>query len=156
MSKVLIFLKILGEGRDGLIFSWSRLTFLCSICIHWNKTNNNPQKIPHTRPFMCLESVTDHLPLNMRNPLSCPFYPHIQEIFRNCFILCSSQLIPPPWFSVPFLFSLQQEKFCFLQGSSPPRWLHAALLGQGRAWESWWTKFLIIVQFPIRRALVTN
>lgn len=49
---------------------------LCSIWIHWNKT----------RPFMCLEDVTEHLPLNLRNSFSMsilsPYSGYLQELFH--------------------------------------------------------------------------
>lgn len=76
IAKVLtFFLRNLGEGKEGLTFPWPLLIFLCSIEIHWNKM----------RPFMCLENVTEHLLLNLRNPLStsllCPHLENLQELF---------------------------------------------------------------------------
>lgn len=49
---------------------------LCSIWIHWNKT----------RQFTCLEDVTEHLPLNLRNLLFMfilsPYSGYLQELFH--------------------------------------------------------------------------
>lgn len=121
---------------------------------HWKKKRN-----PYTRPCICLEDVTKpfKVPLNLWNPLStCPFYFHIQETFRNWFILSGSQLVPSPWFSVPFLFSKKQGAFCFLQSPLPTALVPAYPLGQWNLPESWRTQLLIHVGFPTVRAQVTN
>lgn len=79
-----------------------------------------------------------------------------QEQFH---ILCSSQLIPPTRFSVPFLFSQEKETFfsIFYRVLYPLLWLSAPLLGQWTALRelkkpnSCWS-----LKFPVRRILVTN
>lgn len=62
-----------GWGKEERVLHFHG--HLCSIWIHWNKT----------RPFMCLEDVTEHLPLNLRHSLSMsilsPHSGYLQGLF---------------------------------------------------------------------------
>lgn len=69
MSKALpIFLRILGEGEECLTLSWPSIFLLL---LFMDPLKQNKQVIATiTKLFVCLEDVTEHLPLNLRNSLS--------------------------------------------------------------------------------------
>lgn len=127
ISKVLtIFLRNLGKGREDLTFSWSPLVFLCSIWIHWNKT----------RPFMCLENVTEHLPLNLRNPLSTfllsPHLENLQELFYPLqFLTYTMSLV---LWTLSLLSGTWEIFLCFLHRALYPLlWSPVSSIGRWRA-----------------------